>query len=128
MAYIDYEFYTDDFYGETVAPEDFARLAEEASATIDYLTFDRADAIVEAGDETDFILRIRKATCAVMDVLQNIATAGGDGVLSESVSSHRVVYNRNSESQQGRDRRCSLAAKKFLSRTGLMYRGVEDVD
>ena len=41
MAYADYEFYKDRYYGSMIPEADFPRLSERASDFIDTLTFDR---------------------------------------------------------------------------------------
>ena len=41
MAYTDYEFYKNKFYGDTVPESDFLKYAERASDRIDQYTFDR---------------------------------------------------------------------------------------
>ena len=40
MAYADYDFYTESYYGNVVPKADFDRLAARASDFIDTLTFD----------------------------------------------------------------------------------------
>ena len=41
MAYADYKFYTEKYYGDTVPESDFPKYVERASDRIDMITFDR---------------------------------------------------------------------------------------
>ena len=41
MAYADFEFYTDSYYGDKITAPDFPRLAERATEYLDALTFER---------------------------------------------------------------------------------------
>lgn len=43
MIYADYAYYTDTYGGKAVSAEDFPRLAAEASAYLDRVTFGRAE-------------------------------------------------------------------------------------
>ncbi len=118
-TYTDFDFYEDTYLGNAIAEADFPRLALNASAVIDLLTFNRAAAIVTAGTETDTIEKIELATCAVADVLKKIEDSGGQVVQSESVGRASVTY-ANPVSQ---DAQAFSAAKLYLWPTGLMYRG-----
>lgn len=126
MAYIDYDFYINDFHGTAVTLSDFDKLAEEASATIDYLTFDRAEPIITAGDETSLIEKIKMAICAIVDVLSDISI-NGSSIRSEGVASYRVTYAYGADKQASRDVRCTRVAKLYLGSSGLMYKGLEEL-
>lgn len=88
MAYADYDFYLNSYYGNAIAEEDFPRLSERAS---DYIR-------AAAGGLSDTVggwqmEAVKKASCAVADVLldEEIMTAsafsGEQAVTSESVGS-----------------------------------------
>ncbi len=118
-TYTDFDFYEDTYLGNAIAEADFPRLALNASAVIDLLTFNRAAAIVTAGTETDTIEKIELATCAVADVLKKIEDSGGQVVQSESVGRASVTYAK----PVSQDAQAFSAAKLYLWPTGLMYRG-----
>lgn len=73
MAYTDYEFYTNKYFGNIIPDADFPRLSERASDFIDTLTFDR---LVD-GLPTDewAATKAQKAVCAVADVAYQIELA-----------------------------------------------------
>lgn len=127
MAYVDYTFYIDDYHGTAVAAADFEKLAEEASAVIDYLTFDRAEPIITANTETSLIDKIKRAVCAVMDTTQEIVMSGGTGIVSEAVASYKITYAQSSEKLALRNVRYIRAAKIYLGSSGLLYTGVEEI-
>jgi len=121
-VYADFDFYTDTFGGTAIAAADFYALAIKASREIDYLTFDRAVEVIEADTDTDLIEKIKLATCAVAEVVQEQNTQPGV-IQSEKVGSYSVTYAGNASALLSSEAQRSLAAKRYLARTGLMYRG-----
>ena len=97
MAYVDYEFYTESFYGSAVPEDVFEKWAELASDRIDMLTFDRLTHNYPT-DETAQ-KKIKKAVCAVAETLYQIdvirqAAIDAAGVVTNSdgtVTSRRVT-------------------------------------
>lgn len=70
MAYADYQFYTEKYYGDTVPETDFPKYADRASDRIDMITFDRlVDGLPE--DERSQT-KIKKAVCALADAIYQI--------------------------------------------------------
>lgn len=70
MAYTDYEFYRNKFYGDTVPESDFLKYAERASDRIDQYTFDR---LVDGLPENERAkTKVQKAVCAVADTMYQI--------------------------------------------------------
>lgn len=70
MAYADYQFYTEKYYGDTVPEDDFPKYAERASDRIDMITFDRlADGLP---DDERSQTKIKKAVCALADAIYQI--------------------------------------------------------
>ena len=70
MAYADYQFYTEKYYGDTVPESDFQKYAERASDRIDAITFDRlVNGFLE---EERAVTNVKKAVCAVADALYKI--------------------------------------------------------
>ena len=123
MAYATYEYYTDTYGGSAIAESDFDALAIRASDRVDYLTFDRAADIITANTPAATVTAIKKATCAVAEVLHDIDNGDQAGIKSESVGGHSVAYAEGSVKLLGEDARCALAARRYLVRTGLMYSG-----
>ena len=70
MAYADYQFYTEKYYGDTVPESDFQKYAERASDRIGAITFDRL--VNEFPEEERAVTKVKKAVCAVADALYQI--------------------------------------------------------
>lgn len=70
MAYTDYQFYTEKYYGDTVPEDDFPKYAERASDRIDAITFDRL--VNGFPDEERAVTKVKKAVCAVAEALYQI--------------------------------------------------------
>lgn len=70
MAYTDYEFYRNKFYGDTVPESDFLKYAERASDRIDQCTFDRL--VDGLPDDERVKTKVQKAVCAVADTMYQI--------------------------------------------------------
>ena len=70
MAYADYQFYTEKYYGDTVPESDFSKYAERASDRIDAITFDRL--VNGFPEEERAVTKVKKAVCAVADALYQI--------------------------------------------------------
>lgn len=78
MAYADYDFYVDTFYGDVLTENTADKWLERASERIDALTFNR----LETGfpELEAHVIKVKKAVCAVAEALyhveqQRIATA-----------------------------------------------------
>ena len=70
MAYADYKFYTEKYYGDTVPESDFPKYEDRASDRINMITFDRLmDGIP---DDEGAQIKIKKAVCALTDALYQI--------------------------------------------------------
>ena len=70
MAYADYKFYTEIYYGDTVPEDAFPKYADRASDRIDMITFER---LVDGMPEDDRSQnKIKKAVCALADALYQI--------------------------------------------------------
>ena len=111
MAYADYTFYTGTFKGNAITEADFNSLAEQASTHIDTHTFDRAK------DYTDTDSKLKKACCALCDVLYKCEKRGEKS--SEKVGSYSVNY----VATKTLDEQLSSALKLYLGLTGLLYGG-----
>lgn len=95
MAYVDYDYYKNEFYGTAIAEADFPGLAVRASAMVDYYTSGQAR--TATGDD---LTAVKNATCALAEVVQdenrlNTATFTADRssqVQSETVGSWSRSY------------------------------------
>lgn len=129
MAYANYEFYTNQFFGDSISGTDFPRLAMRASYFLDYYTMGKAKKNPDAQE-------LKMACCAVAEQYKTIEAAkkavsdsiGGAGVKkSETVGSYSVSYADGEENAKSviSDASTSLvnAARLYLAGTGLLYRG-----
>lgn len=70
MAYADYQFYTEKYYGDTVPESDFPKYSDRASDRLDMITFNRL------GDRLPYDERaqtkIKKSVCALADAIYQI--------------------------------------------------------
>lgn len=58
MAYADYGFYTNEYFGDTIAESDFPKWAERASRQIDVYTFRRLQSAYPVDEYTDKQIKI----------------------------------------------------------------------
>lgn len=70
MAYADYKFYTEKYYGDTVPEDAFPKYADRASDRIDMITFERLVDGVPEDDRSQN--KIKKAVCALADAIYEI--------------------------------------------------------
>lgn len=93
MAYVDYDFYLNAYFGNAVSEEDFPRLSERASDYIRAATQGISDKVGGWQREA-----VKKASCAVADVLldEEIMTTGAfsgeQAVSSETVGGWSRSY------------------------------------
>lgn len=121
MALANWDFYKNTFLGTAIKEQDFPRLASRASEYIDRVTFGRA---VEA--EGDNAVAVKKAVCAVAEVLQAYDMAGGaliTGIESERVGSHSVTYASGAANDALMLDVLGVSSV-YLEQRGLMYRGL----
>lgn len=130
MVYADFEYYRDNYLGNAIEEEAFPRLALRASAFLDYYTQGRAEknADLEA---------LKMACCAIAEHYQLIDSA--KTAVKESLSDDYVELNSESVGSwsrsygstadivnavsQNADIDLASIARRYLSRTGLLYRG-----
>jgi hypothetical protein len=77
MAYADYEFYVNKYYGSVISEDAFARLEAKASEKLDYLSNYRVPRYIESivvDDTRDEVLKalIAKATCWLAEEIMKI--------------------------------------------------------
>lgn len=120
--YADYSFYTDEFYGTVIPPEEWNKYASRASDYIDYITSGKAKTYEDVNGS------LAKACCAVaeqMAISESISSSMSvAGLASESVGSHSVTYRSESEIHASMKQAMLNAAQMYLFPTGLLYRGV----
>lgn len=67
MAYTDFAFYTDSYFGDTLAQDEAPKWLERASEELDALTFRRLVSAFPT-EESD-VIQVKKAVCAIADAL-----------------------------------------------------------
>lgn len=73
MAYADYDFYTESYYGNVVPEADFPRVAERASDFVDLMTSDRLVDGLPTNKRSQ--KRIKKAVCSLAEKMYQIELA-----------------------------------------------------
>lgn len=137
MAYADFYFYTNEYFGMAIEVADFDRLAIRASSYLDYYTQGRA---VKHPD----LIELKMACCALAEQYKiieqaqaletkNLASAmesDGGEVQSETVGSWSKSYRSGGDSAgaaasvaANAQASLSAVARQYLSGTGLLYRG-----
>ena len=137
MAYSDYDYYVNGYYGQAIDLPDFDRLALRASSFLDYYTQGMADKNPE-------LEALKMACCAVAEQYQIIEQAremarkslaeslksDGGEVQSESVGSWSKTFrsagdSAGSAASVAANAQASLVAvaRQYLTGTGLIYRG-----
>lgn len=121
VEYADYAFYMDKFHGNTIPQEDFPSAILRASVFVKYITFGRIEnaAIPEEA---------RYAACAAADVMYKDDRArdkNGREKKSENNDGYSVSFVTSVDENTGSvENRAYQAAAKYLSGTGLLYRGL----
>lgn len=117
MVYVDFEYYQKN-YGGNMAEKDFDRLSRQASAYLDFITFDRIPAVTDEAIMT----KVKDACCALAETC--LLNEQGGGIASETNDGISVTYVNGSGSKTD-EQRLKQTALIYLGHTGLMYRGVE---
>lgn len=73
MAYADYKFYTESYFGNVVPEADFLRIESKSSDFVDILTHDRLVDGLPTDERAQ--TRIKKAVCSLADTLYQIEFA-----------------------------------------------------
>ena len=121
MAYADYAYYVETFYGDLIPEDLFDKYISRAGDYIDRLTMNRAKDYT--ADDS-----VKKAACAVAEQYMLIsnarATITNGEIASETVGSHSVTYRSGADTVTALKDALSDVAAEYLSNTGLLYRGV----
>lgn len=134
MGYTTFEFYTDSYFGDSIAESSFPKWNERASMKLDQLTYGHIN------DDTreEFDERIQKATCALADLLYQIdfktvhandaevgniksMSSGGESI---SFGTNETLVDRVLGDATSQNRLCYDTVCEYLSGTGLLYAGV----
>jgi hypothetical protein len=115
MAYADYTYYTDTFRGIKIPSESFNYYSDRASEELDFYVNVTISEILD-----DYTTEIKKAVCAVADLVYDNANTGI--VKSESSLSYSVSY----DTSRGKalEKNIYNIISKYLSKTNLLFRGV----
>ena len=134
MGYTTYEFYKDEYYGDSIEESLFPKWESRATDRLDELTYGNitADAMEEYSE------KIQKATCALADLLYKIDfktnhvndTNGGNvksmssGGQSISFGSNETLVDKVLNDKVAQNRLCYDTVCEYLSGTGLLYAGI----
>lgn len=136
MIYADFAYYTDEYMGNAISEDDFPRMAARASRYIDYITQDR-------GKDNADTEAVKLCACELAEQYQLIeqaqalakqslaaASDGGAELQSETVATWTRSYRSGGDSAQSAAQAAKEAgaalydiAQRYLSNTGLLYRG-----
>lgn len=132
-AYVTYSNYVSDYKGILIPENIFDNYAMQASSIVNYYTFDRYD---ESNIPENDLIKVTFATCEVADILykqdqlKNNIDDNESSIASETVGPRSISYVNKSNLQSQRilskkelDKETYSVCLKYLSRTGLMYRG-----
>ena len=139
MAYSDYTFYTDTFYGSLIPSASYAKYSDIASDKINMVTFDSITD-EDIADET-IISKIRKAECAIaellykLDINENLTpdttTEIGRKISSKAAGRTSVSYDnannlidRSITKLEDVNKQSYVVARQYLYNTGLLYAGL----
>lgn len=84
MAYADYDFYKNSYYGSVVPDSDFPRLAERASDFIDLMTSDKLVDGLPSNERHK--KRIKKAVCSLAELMYQIELAEKNAINQASAN------------------------------------------
>lgn len=119
MAYADYKFYIEKYYGDTVPESDFSKYAERASDRIDAITFDRL--VNGFPEEERAVTKVKKAVCAVAEALYQI-----DQIKKASIESVGTVTREDGTVVSKAVSSISSGSESISYATGISTTGIED--
>ena len=130
MAYADYNFYTECYYGDVLPPEAAGRYLDRASDLLDTLTFGRLAYAFPTFEP--FQVRVRKAACAVAESMYRIdeerkaaaSTQAEDGSYRGAVKSISSGRESISYASGGESGSSYAAAAKSDEKRDALLRGI----
>ena len=134
MGYTTYEFYQNEYYGDSIEESLFPKWESRAADRLDELTYGN----ITAYALEEYSEKIQKATCALSDILYKIDfktnhandTNGGNvksmssGGQSISFGSNETLVDKVLNDKVAQNRLCYDTVCEYLSGTGLLYAGV----
>ncbi|EIJ79115.1 protein gp8 [Bacillus methanolicus PB1] len=129
MAYIDKQYYDNNYNGVPIADEStFNRLAERASDVIDQMT----GYLLHGQEFTQFVQfiqeQVKKATAAQIEYMVTaggeVAVHGGGSFSSVNIGNFSYSEGEGAKNLSRNEQRTSPAVIGYLRPTGLLYRGV----
>ena len=125
MAYVDENYYIDEFFGEPVDPADFPSLCMRASEIVEEMCRYRLNEVTFLAFPDTVRERVKKAVCAQIEYMD--ANGGSDmdnGADLQSAALGKYNYTKSAgASGSTRQSIYSLRALRLLAPTGLLYRG-----
>ena len=125
FPYSDYEFYKDKAKG-SLEQELFEKEVVEASIFLQHITLGKSD-----NSEID---ELKYATCAIVEMYAKEKSryeSGASAVKSENTDGYTVTYASEMKDGESLDdllsKKAMLIAKRYLTSTGLLYRGVRRI-
>lgn len=131
--YVDYAFYTGEFYGTKIPEASFPYWANKASRRLDTVTFGR----MGRWERSELPSAAFDACCAIAEIMYDcdqreaslLAATGNGTVKSESNDGYSISYADISRSDikadADKDIRCQVV--EYLGHTGLLFRGKSKV-
>lgn len=119
MAYSDYQFYKEKYYGDTVPESDFPKYADRASDRIDMITFDRL--VNGFPEEERAVTKVKKAVCAVADAIYQI-----DQIKNASMETVGTVVREDGTVTGKAVSSVSSGSESISYATGISTTGIED--
>lgn len=134
MGYTTYEFYQNEYYGDSIEESLFPKWESRATDRLDELTYGNiTEDVLEEYNE-----KIQKAVCALADLLYKIDyktnhandTNGGNvksmssGGQSISFGSNETLVDKVLNDKVAQNRLCYDTVCEYLPGTGLLYAGI----
>lgn len=123
MRYADFSYYREIFCGDVIDDEDeYLRLSIRAGIELEAVTFGRS---ADCADNDS----VKMAACAVAELLAtahrtDVQLSSGNEIQSETVGGFSRTYRSGAERADRAKKDVYMVIAKYLSNTGLMYRGV----
>ncbi len=127
MPIVDFDFYTNTYYGDGIKEPDFPKWESRAEDELMYLT----NGNITSGALAAYEIQIKKAICALCEVLaqlDEVSNATG-AVRSISSGGESVSYGDTAISAAATSKKAQMALKfdtvrPYLHNTGLLYQGL----
>lgn len=133
MPYVDYKYYTEQFFGNLIPENEFNKKALEASSKVNYYTVGNID-------NNNIPIKVKNATCSIAELLYTQEklkisitnqTADNKQIASETLGPRSITYLNNSSeiskqilSDSDLNIQIRNICHEYLDDTGLMYRGI----